>query len=200
MAVTPNYGWPVPVATDYVKDGWEAISDLGNAIDTTVAALPTESMTLISTTTLTGASITLSSIPQTYKNLYIVIRNFKPSTSGQALYVRINNDSGTNYLYNIGNINTANGAFADNAAYAAANNDGTTATGLTQIELNDYANAVTRKFIVTRTLGNVSGAATNAIWSQTSTMYSQTTAVSSLVFFAGSGNLNGGSVLLYGVK
>lgn len=36
MAVTPNYNWPVPVATDYVKDGWEAISDLGNAIDTSL--------------------------------------------------------------------------------------------------------------------------------------------------------------------
>jgi hypothetical protein len=39
MAVTPNYSWPVPVATDFVKDGWEAISDLGNAIDTTVAGI-----------------------------------------------------------------------------------------------------------------------------------------------------------------
>jgi hypothetical protein len=36
MAVTPNYGWPVPVATDYVKDGYAAIADLGDAIDATV--------------------------------------------------------------------------------------------------------------------------------------------------------------------
>jgi len=36
MAVTPNYSWPVPVDTDYVKDGAEAIKDLGDAIDATV--------------------------------------------------------------------------------------------------------------------------------------------------------------------
>jgi hypothetical protein len=34
MAVTPNYNFPIPVATDYVKDGWDAIADLGNAVDT----------------------------------------------------------------------------------------------------------------------------------------------------------------------
>jgi hypothetical protein len=39
MAVTPNYGWPVPVATDYVKDGYAAIADLGDAIDATVFGL-----------------------------------------------------------------------------------------------------------------------------------------------------------------
>ena len=40
MAVTPNYSWPVPVNTDYVKDGAEAIKDLGDAIDATVFGLP----------------------------------------------------------------------------------------------------------------------------------------------------------------
>ena len=45
-------------------------------------------MTLISTTTLTGASVTLSSIPQTYKNLQLVIRNFKPATDGQQIQMR----------------------------------------------------------------------------------------------------------------
>jgi len=33
---TPNYGWPVPTSTDYVKDGATAIEALGDAIDTTL--------------------------------------------------------------------------------------------------------------------------------------------------------------------
>ncbi|CAB4161820.1 hypothetical protein UFOVP794_1, partial [uncultured Caudovirales phage] len=37
-------------------------------------------MTLLSTTTLTGASVTLSSISGSYNNLQLVIRNFKPAT------------------------------------------------------------------------------------------------------------------------
>lgn len=37
MATTsPNYGWPEPTSSDFVKDGADAISDMGNAIDTTV--------------------------------------------------------------------------------------------------------------------------------------------------------------------
>ena len=36
MAVTANNSWPVPVSTDYVKNGYQAIDDLGDAIDTSV--------------------------------------------------------------------------------------------------------------------------------------------------------------------
>ena len=53
-------------------------------------------MTLISTTTLTGASVTLSSIPQTYNNLRIVIRNFKPATDAEGLRMEFNGDSTAN--------------------------------------------------------------------------------------------------------
>lgn len=33
MALTANNNWPVPVATDLVRNGWQAINDLGVAID-----------------------------------------------------------------------------------------------------------------------------------------------------------------------
>jgi hypothetical protein len=37
MATTsPNYGWPEPTSTDFVKNGATAITAMGNAIDTTV--------------------------------------------------------------------------------------------------------------------------------------------------------------------
>lgn len=36
MAATTNNAWPIPVSTDYVKNGYAAIDDLGNAIDTSV--------------------------------------------------------------------------------------------------------------------------------------------------------------------
>ena len=45
-------------------------------------------MTLISTTTLSGASITLSSIPQTYNSLYLVVRSFLPATDLRYMFVR----------------------------------------------------------------------------------------------------------------
>jgi len=33
---TTNNAWPIPASTDYVKDGYAAIDNLGNAIDTSV--------------------------------------------------------------------------------------------------------------------------------------------------------------------
>jgi hypothetical protein len=53
---TPNYGWPVPTSTDFVKDGAQAIEDLGDAIDATVFALPTSALTLITTATFSASS------------------------------------------------------------------------------------------------------------------------------------------------
>ena len=49
---TPNYGWPVPTSTDYVKDGATAIEALGDAIDATVFGLGSSALTLIKTQTL----------------------------------------------------------------------------------------------------------------------------------------------------
>lgn len=74
MAVTPNFSWPVPVATDYVKDGWEAISDLGNAIDTTVAGLGS-GLNLITKQTFSAAStINVNDVfSATYHNYKILI-------------------------------------------------------------------------------------------------------------------------------
>lgn len=53
MGTTTNFGWPTPVATDYVTDGWDAIKDLGDAIDTSLATwrVPTASVLPFAATT-----------------------------------------------------------------------------------------------------------------------------------------------------
>jgi hypothetical protein len=55
MAITPNYSWPLPDDTDLVKDGAEAIRDLGNAIDTTVDGLGGGGLIHIETVSFSGA-------------------------------------------------------------------------------------------------------------------------------------------------
>jgi len=81
MAVTPNYSWPVPVNTDYVKDGAEAIKDLGDAIDATVFGLPAGGLTLISDTALTGSSVSINNcFSATYKT-YRLVLDYVPSTN-----------------------------------------------------------------------------------------------------------------------
>jgi hypothetical protein len=73
---TPNYGWPVPTSTDYVKDGATAIEALGDAIDATVFGLPTGALTLISTTTIGSAVSSVnvtSAFSATYDNYQIIV-------------------------------------------------------------------------------------------------------------------------------
>jgi hypothetical protein len=57
---------------------------------------PSGGMTLISTTTLTGASVSLSAIPGTFKNLQLVVRNFLPATDNKMFTIRVNGDSNAN--------------------------------------------------------------------------------------------------------
>lgn len=66
---TPNYGWPVPTSTDYVKDGATAIEALGDAIDATVFGLGSGAETVITSANFTSQStINLTNVfSSTYK-------------------------------------------------------------------------------------------------------------------------------------
>ena len=74
-------------------------------------------LTLINTggTTLTGTSVTISSIPGTYKNLFIVVDKayVADDTGGISVYARFNSDTGSNYTYqtinSINNVITGRG-------------------------------------------------------------------------------------------
>jgi hypothetical protein len=76
MAITPTYSWPLPDDTDLVKDGAEAIRDLGNAIDTTVGTLPDAGLVHINTTTFSAvASQSINDVfSATYDNYRIVLK------------------------------------------------------------------------------------------------------------------------------
>jgi hypothetical protein len=97
---TPNYGWPVPTSTDYVKDGATAIEALGDAIDATVFGLPTGALTLISTTTIGSAvaSVTVSSVfSATYDSYQVLYTGGVGSAAGANLYLKLNNSASTTY-------------------------------------------------------------------------------------------------------
>jgi hypothetical protein len=159
-------------------------------------------MTLISTTTLTGASVTLSSIPQTYNDLRIYIKNFKPAT-GTYMYARVNSD--TSSIYRENQEYSEAGADARNAANAswaihARNQDSTNAEGLCDYVIPDYTNTTTWKYINGRMISNSVGSATQYNFATFWAPYRNTAAISSLTFTPGTGNFTSGTILLYGVK
>jgi hypothetical protein len=69
---TPNYGWPVPTSTDYVKDGATAIEALGDAIDATVFTLP-KGLTLIKTQTI-GTAVSSVAVTSAFSSTYDAYR------------------------------------------------------------------------------------------------------------------------------
>jgi hypothetical protein len=98
---TPNYGWPVPTSTDYVKDGATAIEALGDAIDATVFGLPSGGLTLISSTTIgtAVASVTVTgAFSATYDNYKIIIANTAHSVNGEMKFT-LNNSTGSTYSH-----------------------------------------------------------------------------------------------------
>jgi hypothetical protein len=163
-------------------------------------ATPTSGgMTLISTTTLTGASITLSSIPSTYNNLQVVIQNFRPSVDASQMRVRINGITTGNYAGQ-GNLSGTGGYSATQINLEVALQDNGTSTAIYVIDIPNYANAVTNKFLTANMLLNNETTPANYNWGIKFGFTNLTTAISSLTFFPDTGSFTSGTVLLYGVK
>ena len=138
MGTTTNNGWPTPVATDLVKDGWEAIKDLGDAIDTTlgVYAPSTPGLTLINTTSFSGvASQAINNVfTSTYDN-YRIVFNSIIATSDQGIFFRLR----------VGGVDTAGTAY-----YFAGNARSYTGSGATT-GLGTIAGNATSNFYLTGT-------------------------------------------------
>jgi len=161
-------------------------------------------MTLISTTTISNnATVSLTSIPQTYNSLYVVIRNYKPATAFVSLRMRFNSDNGSNRhradIYNSAFYYNTGFAFNGTSTEIAPSNDTSVASGLTTITIPDYTNATTWKqgqFVTVST----NSVTTEFLYVTGTSLYNQTGAITSLDFFSASGNLTSGTILLYGVK
>jgi hypothetical protein len=159
-------------------------------------------MTLLNSggTTLTGASVTISSIPATYIDLYIIVANFKPATDNRSLQMYMNGDN-TNTKYKmVGSATyTTSTIFDDGSVSIVSEQDSGTDNGMGTILVNGYTLSTWKKF-ATHSISNNSTTPTNGnvrfIWG----ISNITAAISSLTFFSDSGNITSGTVYVYGVK
>ena len=158
-------------------------------------------MTLINTggTTLSGSSITIGSIPGTYKNLQLIVRAPKPATDNADFYMRINSDTSTRYEYHLNN-RASPGTYGSSLIKLAEQIDNTTATGLIQMDFYDYANTVTWKQGWGFCLVNNATTSTSYNYQLTGWTYNQTAAITSIDLFTSTGNWTSGTAFLYGVS
>lgn len=198
MATTTHYNWPIPVATDYVKDGWDAIADLGNAIDTTVYGLGGSGFTLISSTTIGSgvSSVTVSNcFSSTYKNYRVIVSNSDASSDNYIL-VKFNNSTGSTYAHSGIRVNYVSSGSNYNFSTAdtsivlgttGMNNDTNVAFDVFNPYGTDYTTVACTN-AGSNTSGFFNGIDKNAA-SQTG-----------LVFLPGGGTLTGGTIKVYGYK
>ena len=225
---TPNFGWSVPTSSDLLKNGATAIETLGDSIDASLVDLKggttgqvlakatnTDmdfswttpaggggSMTLLSTTTLSGTSTVVSSIDQTYEKLYILVTGVTNDVANGSFFWRPNNTAnlGT-YRYPNGDTTVAASFGGDiifeSGALLYASPGGNNAASIT---IDNYASTSTRKpFSQTSTFAESGG--TDAVGSYALGGIKTNSAITSIGFHkAGGGSFTAGTVKIYGVK
>ena len=155
----------------------------------------------IATTTLgsAAADITFSSISGSYTDLVLVLGSLTTSSATQRIRLQFNSDTGTTYsntdLY--GNGTTAASTRNTGNAYINTTMSETSLTVPSTVimQFNNYSNATTFKTVISRS--NTSDSNVSAIVG----LWRSTSAITAIKLFAGTGNINAGTVAtLYGIK
>lgn len=162
--------------------------------------LSTAAYTVISSGTLSTATgtLTLSSIPGTYKDLILYVRNFYAATSGANARIQFNNNSGTVYwangLYGGGSVDGGSKTGQVNVQNSSASNS---QEGHCVIWVYDYAqatptNAMSCSTYRTNVGGNMQDFRFFGLISDT--------AITRMDFTVNTGNFGAGDYVLYGVS
>lgn len=156
-------------------------------------------MTLLETLSLSGASVTSSTIAGTYKNLQIVVRNYKPATDAQPLRMRLNSDTGTSYRTFEA---FAGGPDAANSTVLAftQDSDNSVSNSLAIANITDYANSSTYKIAHFNTITTDSTTTTQVQTRFGYGVWYNTNAITTITFLPANGNFTSGSILIYGVS
>jgi hypothetical protein len=154
-------------------------------------------MTLLSTHTLSGSTYTISTINQTYKNLFVEYYGINNNTANGYPEITFNGGGNFSALKNIGSSGTVQ-AQADNASSVLRVSYGvygrTQTNNYACFTINNYASTNTYK-----TVHLVTSYSDSEIINMVAG-YLQNTAVSSIGFYNTGGTWAGGTVNVYGVK
>jgi hypothetical protein len=156
-------------------------------------------MTLLSTTTLSGTSTTLSSIPQTYNSLYLVISGVTSASGSNNFRLKPNNDTTSTDTMVV--FNGTASARTNNFVNLSQDENllNTNADNTWTMRWDNYTSTTKYKtFNLIGSFVNISSQRRN-LWAGGT--YESNTALTSLVFdVEGTIAFSSGTVLLYGVK
>lgn len=148
-------------------------------------------MTLLSTTSISGTSVTVSSIPSGYQDLRIVISGVTNDTNNATLQMQFNGQTGSVY---------STGASAATQLNVSTSQLRTGGKNTSAITIFDYTSLLPKAIIYTNATRN--SADTQIVAGGSIQMAFETTvAITSLTLFLnGSENMTAGTIKIYGVK
>ena len=146
----------------------------------------------------TSSQVNISSIPGTYKDLRLVIRQPANATDNERISMRFNNDSNSN-RYALGFNGGDNQSFGNQNFFAIPQADNTVIQGIAEFELFDYANTSTFKLCRKSCMTNNATTTSNFNMFVEFSAYNQTGAITEINLFTQAGNIKG-TYILYGVS
>ena len=160
------------------------------------------SLTSIATGSLSGSSVTISSINQSYKNLTLMIYNIRPTTTNKVINMRFNGDTTANSQVQSGTFGYTAGQ-VPNQDYVqimqGLNNSTSYDNGIIRIDFYDYANTTTYK--LAQFIGmNENDAAGEVRLNNAKLGYYSTSALTSIQLYVPTDSFAGGTYILYGVN
>ena len=223
---TSNFGWQMPTSSDLVTDLPADFEVFGQAVDTSLADLKggttgqllskasgtdmdftwttisSGGITLLSTTSLSGSSVTISSISGSYKMLKLII-SASDYSGNYWLRLRINGDTGASvYKWNLNGIQggtwygdgVLGGAYME--LFQVDSNSNQNRKGYSEINFPNYTESVGK--FVNATSSTVGSGVAQDYWMAGA--YSGTSAITSLTLYPSGGTFSGGNAYLYGVS
>jgi hypothetical protein len=193
------------------------ILTVSGGVPTWAAPAASGGMTLISETVASGlSSLSLSSIPGTYKQLLLVWSGIYHSDTSTSFSLRINNDSGNNYSRNIVRFNNttvdssqgADNEVSSSVLAAFGNSINTSSTNLAQAAkgtflIDNYASSTKLKFYRQQNMYVLAGSG-DMRSGMVDGVYNSTSAVTSIdIYRGGAGtfsNITNTSIRLYGIS
>jgi hypothetical protein len=196
---TPNYGWPVPTSTDYVKDGASSIEALGDAIDATVFGLGAAGLTLVKTQTI-GTAVTnvavTGAFSATYDN-YLIIVAGGVGTTETAIGLQLGATT-TGYYGAAMRVNYSGTTSTDSNNNAASwIHCGRMSTDNISVSANLQNPYLTKDTIISGTWAEAATGGLGAIYNG---FLNNTTSYTGFTVIPATGNITGGTIRVYGYK
>jgi hypothetical protein len=194
-------GASTPTRLGVGTNGQALVANSATATGLEWASPSSGGMTLLSTTTLSGATTTISSINQTYRNLAIYVYGVTNATGDSLLVISPNGSTNITNHFGTSTPSAVTSSFDTYLRLSAnAHPDRTSTNNIRTITIENYASTTNYKsFSAWGSYYEVGVGSRNQPFLFTGGIATNS-AITSLVFESFGGNLTGGTVLVYGVK